>query len=144
MTHTAFASSVLDAPIDRVWAFFDDFDGLAAFHPAIVASRIEDGPGPREVGAVRYLTLADGFVRERLLKFEPSNHEYEYSIIESSMPMREYVAGVLLTPVTDTGATFAQWWADFTVEGADPAEFARFVSEQVFAAGLRAVAERLR
>ncbi|MBF6333021.1 SRPBCC family protein [Nocardia transvalensis] len=143
MRHTAFASSVLEAPIDRVWAFFDDFNGLPAFHPGIRDSRIESGE-PRTVGAVRYLTLPDGFVRERLVKFEPSDFTLEYSILESSMPVRDYIARIELTPVTDSGATFAQWWADFTTEGVELASFAPVISEHVLATGLRAIGERLR
>ncbi|WP_161935643.1 SRPBCC family protein, partial [Burkholderia pseudomallei] len=73
MNHTSFASSVIDAPIERVWAFFRDFDGLPAFHPAIVESRLEPGPDAYTVGAVRYLTLADGYVREKLLKLDEPN-----------------------------------------------------------------------
>ncbi|MCM6775446.1 SRPBCC family protein [Nocardia sp. CDC159] len=144
MQHTAFASSVLDAPIERVWAFFDDFDGLDAFHPAIRESRLEAGPDARTVGAMRYLTLTDGFVRERLLKFEPGEFEFEYAIIETTMPVRDYIAGVRLIPVTDSGKTFAQWWADFTTEGVALAPVAASISADVFAAGFRAIDERLR
>lgn len=145
MKHTSFASSVIDAPVERVWQFFDDFNGLQAFHPAIVASRLEPGAGAQTVGALRYLTLQrDAFVRERLLKFEPADFELEYSIVETSLPMRNYIAGVKLIPVTDTGRTFALWWADFTTEGADLRAVAASVSEDVFAAGLRAISTQLR
>ncbi|MFI5775597.1 SRPBCC family protein [Nocardia sp. NPDC051570] len=143
MEHTSFASSVLDAPIERVWAYFDDFNGLPAFNPGILESRLEEGSA-RTVGAVRYLTLPDGFVREKLLKFEPADFELEYSILDSSMPVRDYIAGVRLTPVTDSGKTFVQWWADYTTEGVDLRQFAPVITEQVFAAGLRTLGERLR
>ncbi|AIO69607.1 SRPBCC family protein [Burkholderia oklahomensis] len=144
MNHTSFASSVIDAPTERVWAFFRDFNGLAAFHPAIVESRLEPGPDAHTVGAIRYLTLSDGFVREKLLKLDEPSHELEYSIVETSMPVRNYVAGVKLFPVTDSGKTFAQWWANFTTEGVELQPVAASISEHVFAAGFRALADKLR
>ncbi|ARL19766.1 SRPBCC family protein [Burkholderia pseudomallei] len=144
MNHTSFASSVIDAPIERVWAFFRDFDGLPAFHPAIVESRLEPGPDAYTVGAVRYLTLADGYVREKLLKLDEPNHALEYAIVESTMPVRDYVAGVQLVPVTNSGKTFAQWWANFTTQGVELQPVAESISEHVFAAGFRALADKLR
>ncbi|ABC35590.1 SRPBCC family protein [Burkholderia thailandensis] len=144
MNYTSFASSVIDAPIERVWAFLRDFNGLAAFHPAIVESRLEPGPDACTVGAIRYLTLADGYVREKLLKLDEPNHALEYSIIESTMPVRDYVAGVQLFPVTDSGKTFAQWWANFTTQGVELQPVAASISEHVFAAGFRSLADKLR
>ncbi|AOK32134.1 MULTISPECIES: SRPBCC family protein [Burkholderia] len=144
MSHTAFASSVIDAPIERVWAFFRDFNGLQSFHPAVVESRLEPGPDAYTVGAIRYLTLSNGYVREKLLKLDEPNYTLEYSILDTSLPMRNYVAGVQLVTVTDSGKTFGQWWADFTTEGADLAAVAASVSQHVFAAGFHALAERLR
>ncbi|WDD91427.1 SRPBCC family protein [Burkholderia sp. FERM BP-3421] len=143
--HTAFASQVFDAPLGRVWSFFDDFNGMATFHPGVLESRLESGGDGRTTGAERYLVLPDHqFVRERLTKFEPSAFEFEYTIFDTSLPVRNYVAGVRLIPVTATGQTFGLWWADFTTEGADLREVASGVSENVFAAGFRAIAERLR
>jgi hypothetical protein len=143
--HTAFASQVFDAPIERVWTYFDDFNNMATYHPGIRESRLEAGGDARTVGSVRYLTLPDQqYVRERLTRFEPANFEFEYTIIETSMPMRNYVAGARLIPVTATGQTFGLWWADFTTEGAPLEAVAATISKHVFAAGFRAIAERLR
>lgn len=108
------------------------------------SSRLEPGPDAYTVGAVRYLTLADGYVREKLLKLDEPNHALEYAIVESTMPVRDYVAGVQLVPVTDSGKTFAQWWANFTTQGVELQPVAESISEHVFAAGFRALADKLR
>ena len=43
-----FTSSVINAPIDDVWAKIRDFNALPDWHPAIADSRIEgDGPSDR-------------------------------------------------------------------------------------------------
>ncbi len=67
-----------------------------------------------------------------------------YSIIETDLPMRDYIAGVSLHPVTEGGQTLVQWWADFRVEGAELADVAKAVGQGVFAAGLAALDEKLR
>ncbi len=39
----AHASSVINAPIEKVWARIRDFNGLPNWHPAIARSEIEGG-----------------------------------------------------------------------------------------------------
>jgi hypothetical protein len=36
-------SSVIDAPVEKVWARIRDFNGLPGWHPRMVESHIEDG-----------------------------------------------------------------------------------------------------
>ena len=40
---TVTISSVIDAPIEKVWARIRDFNGLPGWHPRMVESEIEDG-----------------------------------------------------------------------------------------------------
>jgi Polyketide cyclase / dehydrase and lipid transport len=141
MRHTSYASRVIHASRERVWEYFSDFNGLARFHPAIKASELEPLSSPLDVGRIRRLTLEDGYVREKLLRISPSDFQLEYCIVETSMPVRNYVAGISLEPVTDSGRTFAQWWADFSVQGDDLESIAQAISAQVFAAGLRCIDE---
>ena len=63
----SYASTVIDAPADEVWAHIRDFNGLATWHSGLVTtSEIEDGKTGDQVGAVRSFTLADGaHLRER-------------------------------------------------------------------------------
>ncbi|CAB3917233.1 SRPBCC family protein [Achromobacter anxifer] len=145
MPHTVNVSAIIHAPLQKVWASFRDFNGLSAWHPGIAESRLEEGGRHDAVGTVRYLSLKpSGFVREQLLMLDDPNTALRYSIIETDLPMRDYVAGVVLTPVTESGHTLVQWWADFRVEGAELSDVANAVGRNVFAAGLAALDEKLR
>ena len=145
MPHTVNVSALIHAPLQEVWARFRDFNGLADWHPGIAQSRLEEGGRHDAVGSVRHLTLKpSGFVRERLLMLDDPGTALRYSIIETDLPMRDYIAGVSLHPVTEGGQTLVQWWADFRVEGAELADVAKAVGQGVFAAGLAALEEKLR
>ncbi|CAB3909206.1 SRPBCC family protein [Achromobacter denitrificans] len=145
MPHTVNVSALIHAPLQEVWARFRDFNGLADWHPGIAQSRLEEGGRHDAVGSVRHLTLKpSGFVRERLLMLDDPGTALRYSIVETDLPMRDYIAGVSLHPVTEGGQTLVQWWADFRVEGAELADVAKAVGQGVFAAGLAALDEKLR
>ena len=65
----SYASTVIGASPDEVWARIRDFNGLATWHSGLVAqSEIEDGKAGDQVGAIRSFTLTDGtHIREQLL-----------------------------------------------------------------------------
>jgi hypothetical protein len=143
MANTIYISDVINAPIEKVWGVMRDFNDMPSYHPAISKSIIEgEGPSDR-VGCVRRLTLGDGFVRERLLCMDDRNHAFSYEIIEGTLPVRGYVAGVRLHRVTAGNRTFAEWWADFEVVGAETDAVVAQIGNNVFAAGFRAVAAKL-
>jgi hypothetical protein len=143
MPNTVYVSHVIDAPIEKVWSVNRDFNDMPSYHPNIRESVIEgDCPSDR-VGCVRRLTLAEGFVRERLLCLDDENFAFTYEIIEGTLPVRGYVAGVRLHRVTDRNRTFTEWWADFEVVDADRAALIAQIGNNVFAAGFSAVAARL-
>jgi len=145
MPHTVHITAVVHAPLDKVWPLFRDFNGLGGWHPGVAESRLEEGGRHDAVGSVRHLTLKpSGFVREKLLMLDDPNTELRYSIIETDLPMRDYVAAVSLQPITEGGGTLVQWWADFRVEGAALSDVAAAVGQNVFAAGLAALDEKLR
>ncbi|KRB12195.1 SRPBCC family protein [Achromobacter sp. Root170] len=145
MPHTVHITAIVNAPLDRVWPLFRDFNGLGGWHPGVAQSRLEEGGRHDAVGSVRHLTLKpSGFVREQLLMLDDPNTALRYSIIETDLPMRDYVAGISLHPVTEGGGTLVQWWADFRVEGARLSDVAEAVGQKVFAAGLAALEEKLR
>jgi uncharacterized membrane protein len=143
MPSTVYVSDVIDAPIEKVWGVMRDFNEMPSYHPAIRKSIIEgDGPSDR-VGCVRRLTLVEGFVRERLLCMDDGNYSFSYEIIEGTLPVRGYVAGVRLYRVTRGDRTFAEWWADFEVVGADRDATVAQIGNNVFAAGFCAVAAKV-
>ncbi len=143
MANTIYISDVIDAPIEKVWGVMRDYNGMPSYHPGISKSVIEgEGPSDR-VGCVRRLTLGEGFVRERLLCMDDRNYAFSYEIIEGTLPVRGYVAGVRLRRVTAGNRTFAEWWADFEVVGADRDAVVAQIGNDVFAVGFRAVAKKL-
>ena len=143
MTNTVYISDVINSPIEKVWNIMRDFNGMHLYHPGIKNSIIEgDGPSD-QIGCVRHLTLAEGFVRERLLCLDDRNYAFTYEIIDSTLPVRGYIAGVRLQRVTEGNRTFGEWWADFEVIGVDRDAMIAQIGNNVFAAGFRAVAAKL-
>jgi hypothetical protein len=137
-----YASAVIPARVEQVWDVARDFNGLPGWHPAIEASSLDSGSGA-EVGAVRRLTLGDGgVVVERLLRLDDVDRLCTYEILESPFAVRRYVATFTFAPVTDTGHTFGQWWAEYDAEAADETELTAFFSGGVFAGGLAGLQKR--
>ncbi len=143
MPNTVYISHVIDAAIEKVWGIMRDFNGMPSYHPGIKKSVIEGDCPSDQVGCIRRLTLGEGFVRERLLCLDDGNYVFTYEIIEGTLPVRDYVAGVRLQRVTDRNRTFAEWWADFEVVGVDHDAMVAQIGNNVFAAGFRAVAAKL-
>jgi hypothetical protein len=110
-----YVSSVIDAPVEDVWRIARDFTGH--WHSSVIVDpSIEDGLPADQVGCVRAFSLSDGgFLREVLVGLSDERHEFSYRILESPLPVEDYLATVRLLPVTTTGATFGEWAVDFRV-----------------------------
>jgi uncharacterized protein YndB with AHSA1/START domain len=140
----AYASTILDAPIETVWATIRDFNGLPSWHPAIARSEIEDGLDPDVVGCVRRFWLADGtLVRERLLSFDDRMTSFSYNFETPCFPVRNYVARVRLMPVTRDERTFAEWEATFDEAPEDAGKYVQIISKDVFQGGWDALKKAL-
>jgi hypothetical protein len=111
---TVYVSSVIDAPIEIVWARIRDFNGLPSWHPRMVESEIEDGKTATDIGAVRKFKVASGAtIREKLLAFSDADHLTTYSIIGHPAPISNHSSTLKLERVTDGERTFAIWSATF-------------------------------
>ena len=138
-----YTSSVIGAPAERVWAVIRDFNGLPAWHPAIVESRIEGGAPSDQVGCVRAFRLKDGgHIRERLLALSDYDYSCTYAILESPMGVENYVATLKLTPVTDGGRSFAEWSAEFDCPPEREAELVATIGQGVFQGGFDSLKSR--
>ena len=130
-----YVSSVIDAPVERVWAHIRDFNGLPKWVPAVADSRIEGGVAADKVGCVRNFNLRDGGnLREQLLALSDCDYSVTYNILVSPMGVQNYVATLKLTPVTDGGRTFAQWTAEFDCETGRERELSDDIGNGVFQA----------
>jgi len=109
-----YVSSVIEVPVARVWERVRDFNALPRWVPAVRESRIENGEPADRVGCVRDFRLQNGDrLREQLLGLSDYEYFCSYSILESPMPLTNYVATLRLTPITDGDRTFAEWSAEF-------------------------------
>lgn len=138
-------STVIDAPIERVWAVLRDFNSHDQWHPAIEASHIEGGERSDQVGCVRSFTLKDGnHIREQLLTLSDREHRSTYCIVEASVPLQRYVATVTLKPVTDGQRTFWHWESTFATPPGRERELHDMVAQGVYEAGFEALRRHLR
>ena len=61
-------STIIDAPVERLWAVLRDFNGHKSWHPIVAKSTIERGYPSDKIGCVRRFTMQDGAeLREQLL-----------------------------------------------------------------------------
>jgi hypothetical protein len=138
-----FVSTVMAAPVGRVWAVIRDFNGLPAWTPFAAESRIEQNAPADQVGCVRNFRLKDGGrIRERLLALSDYDFSMTYAILESPMGVTDYVSTLKLTPITDGDRSFAEWSAEFDCPPEREAELVAQIGRNVFLAGLRALATR--
>src|SRR5688572_32238437 len=140
-----YASSVIDAPADAVWARIRDFNGLPAWTPFVAESRIEGGQPADRIGCVRNFRLKDGgMIREQLLTLSDYDYQCSYSILESPMGVDNYIATLKLTPVTDGNRTFAEWSAEFDSPPGKEEELAEGIGQGVFQAAFNHLRQMLR
>ena len=140
-----YVSTVVNARNDRVWARVRDFNGLPNWHPAIAESRIEGGEPADKIGCVRRFKLKDGSeLREQLLALSDLEQTFSYCLLDTPIPMFNYVAHVRLLPVTDGDRTFWQWESRFTTRPEDREGITQMVAEQIYQAGFEAVRHHLK
>ena len=138
-----YVSSVVNAPTDRVWSVVRDFDALPDWVPNVVDSRIEGGGPPDRIGCVRAFRMADGArLRERLLALSDYDYACTYAILDSPMPVTDYVATLRLFPVTDGNRTFAEWSARFECPPGEVTRLVDDIGRGVFQAGLDSLKSR--
>ena len=135
-----YVSGIIDAPVDKVWAYARDFNGHGEWHPIIAESHIEEGKPSDQVGCVRNFTLTNGgHLRERLLSFSDLERRFTYNIIVSPMPIENYIATFGCKPITEGNKTFVEWMAEFDVAAKDEAQIKEQVGRNTFAAGILAL-----
>ncbi|MEM7240380.1 MAG: SRPBCC family protein [Pseudomonadota bacterium] len=135
-----YVSSVINAPASQVWERIRDFNGLPKWHPRIRDSRIEDALPADKVGCVRNFNLQNGdTLRERLLGLSDYDMFCTYAILESPMPLTEYVATLRLTPVTEGERTFIEWSAEFDCDPDNEADLVDGIGTNVFQGGFDAL-----
>jgi len=129
-------STIIDAPIERVWAVIRDFNSHDQWHDVVETSRIEANEASSQVGCVRSFTLKDGNrIREQLLTLDDREHKSTYCIVEATVPLQRYVATVTLKPVTDGQRTFWHWESSFATPLGMERELRDMVANGVYETG---------
>ena len=135
-----FVSTVINAEASAVWDRVRDFNGLPKWHPRIRDSRIEDALPADKVGCIRNFNLQNGDnIREKLLGLSDYDMFCTYAILESPMPLTDYMATLRLTPVTDGERCFAEWSAEFDCDPGDEADLTTGIATNVFQGGFDAL-----
>ena len=127
MTEVSLSSSVPISP-DKVWELIGGFNALPDWHPAVEKSELE------EDGSVRRLTLmGGGSIVERLEKMDEGSHCYEYSIVESPLPVSNYKSRLELVD-DGKGGTKINWSSEFVPSGASETDASKVI-EGIYTAG---------
>ncbi|WP_197918211.1 SRPBCC family protein [Thiosulfatihalobacter marinus] len=135
-----YTSTVIGAGAGRVWERVRDFNALPRWHPKIRDSRIEDALPSDKVGCIRNFNLQNGdTIREQLLGLSDYDMFCTYSILESPMPLTDYIATLRLTPITDGDRCFAEWSAEFECDPAAEDDLVSGIGADVFQVGFDAL-----
>lgn len=129
-------STIIDAPVERVWAVLRDFNSHDQWHDVVDQSAIEGSERSDQVGCVRSFTLKDGNrIREQLLTLDDREFKSTYCIVDATVPLQRYVATVTLKPVTDGQRTFWHWESRFGTPPGRERELREMVATGVYEAG---------
>ena len=110
MTNVSMQSEINMSP-DQLWEFIGKFDALPEWHPAVSASKREDG------GRIRRLSLfGGGEIAERLEQIDDDDRLYRYSIISSPLPLANYTA-TLRVKDDGGGKSIVEWSSEFAPSG---------------------------
>lgn len=133
-------SGPIPAPAGTVWAFAGDFDGLPNWIPGILKSR-KEGEG---VGQLRHLEIKWKGARwaiERQESRDDACFMLTYSIVDSTLPIRDYLSTFRLVPSADGMSCTLDWSAEFKAKDATEAEAEAFV-KGAYGAGLASLQKK--
>ena len=137
-------STIVSAPVDDLWPILRNFNGGELWHPAL-ASASEATDAPNQIGAVRSYRLRNGaWMREQLLALSDRRRSLRYCLLESTMPLRDFVVSMRLRPVTADNACFWEWRASFDPPPSERERLIRFVRDDIIEAGFADMREFVR
>lgn len=126
----------LEASPDEVWETIRDFGRPERYMTGVTEIDVE-GEGP---GAVRTLTLEDGSrVVERLEEVDDEARKLRYVMLESPLPMRDYVGTMQVERREDEGCEL-QWACRYRPAGATAAEVKSAIQD-IFVMGFNGLEE---
>ena len=137
-------STIINASVESVWQVLRDFNGHDQWHPAVSQSRLQEGTATNQVGAIRNFVLTGGErISEQLLSLSDHTWSLRYCIVNSDIPLYNYIAEIVLKRVTDHDAVYWLWRSRFDTPAGREDELATIVGSSVYEAGFQAIRERL-
>jgi polyketide cyclase/dehydrase/lipid transport protein len=91
-----------------------------------------------KVGSIRKFNLRDGG-NIRLLALSDVKPLCTYTILESPLPLENYVATLRLMPITDGNRTYAEWTAEFNCRIEEEDDLVKTIGYGVFQGGFDAL-----
>ena len=106
-------NQIVAAPIDDVWATWDDFGVVARFAPNLKNSFLVDGSARSGLGAKRQCDMADGknYLKEEIVEYVPKER-LVIDVYDGSMPVESGRGAFDLEPV-DSNKTKVTMTMDF-------------------------------
>ena len=102
---------------EEAWQALADFCSIAVWHPGIAACEQSEQDG----ATLRTLTTGDGgVVLEKLIQHDDQAMSFTYTILESPLPVADYVSTMKVSPASGGGSI--QWRGEFAAKGASDDE----------------------
>ena len=137
------ASSVINAPVQEIWALVRDFSALSEWLPGVASGTLDEGGTANGIGSTRRLVFADGgTMREKLLGLSEQDTSITFAIIESELPIKDYVSTIRLQPVTDGDRSYISWTGEFEVTGDQHEQMAQRMKHDIYQPGFDSLRKR--
>ncbi len=118
-SQSTYEAVTIDASAEQVWDTVKGWDGLHTWHPVFSATKIL--AGGLNVGSIRELTIKDGpKFTEELLSFDNAGQSLQYKIIESPLPVVDYLSTVRVLSLGENRSELA-WMASWRRKARDGA-----------------------
>jgi hypothetical protein len=117
MSTRAFASTVINAPITKVWKALRDFTFPGKFFQMIDVCEMVDGVPPTTVGSDRIVKWKTGDTRtQKLITLDDQFHSSVWELVTAEPPVE--VEAIITTlrcyRVSSTNSTLVTWESDFS------------------------------
>lgn len=119
----------LGASVDEVWKLVGDFGGMIS---ALGLPVELEGEG---IGQTRTISMGPEPTIEKLVEHDDDAKKLAYAIVQSGLPVRDYVSTMQLTPAGD-GRTLLTWSSTFEPADGVSADDASQVVSGIYKGGI--------
>ncbi len=140
-----YASSIdITAPAQKVWDTFKTFGRIDGWHPATENCALLVGKEGEALAVREFGIKGGGFVISELLAYDEAGMNFDYRIIKTDLPLKNYVARMWVVD-NGNGSVTVNWEATFQHPNLDAAtqeenDATMGLVQGVFKAGLDSIA----